>query len=90
MDHLRETLAFRGGSSCIMTSVDTNNVEKKKFFCFPQKHFPKKIAFFSTYFGVTGLQVQDELEPTPPLRLHCEKMVVDLVGWSKSAPIAEK
>ena len=71
-----------------MTSVDTKNAEKKK------KNFiaHKKIfrIFFSTIFGVIGLQVQDELKRTSPSCPAREKMVVDPVGWSQGAQNAEK
>ena len=87
MDHLRETLAFGGGSSCTMTSVDTNNAGIK-FFFFQKKVFSKN--FFATILGVIGLQVQHELLRTSPLRPAREKMVVDPVGWSQGSQNAEK
>ena len=68
-----------------MTSVDTNNAEKKKRF-FSAKNFPN---LFLTLFGVIGLQVQNELKRTSPSRPACEKMVVDPVGWSQGAQNAE-
>ena len=84
MDHLRETLVFGGGSSCIMTSVDTNNAEKKNF-----RKKPFQI-FFSTISRVIGLRVQDELRQTSPSRPAREKIVLDLVGWSQGSENAEK
>ena len=70
-----------------MTSVDTNNVEKKQF-VLPEKSSEK--TFFSPIWGVIGLQMQDEPEQTSPSRLACKKMVVDAVGWSQGAQNAEK
>ena len=68
-----------------MTSVDTNNAEKKLFFL---KKIPK--LFFSPVFGVIGLQVQDEPERTLPSCPARKKMVVDLVEWYQRAKNAEK
>ena len=59
-------------------------------FSFPEKHFIEIFLFFHQIFGVTGLQVQDELERTSSWRLAREKMVVDLIGWSRGAQNTEK
>ena len=77
MDHVQKILAFGGGgSSCIMTSVDTNKVEI--LFCDFRKKKLSQVSFLPN-FGITGLQVQDELERTSPSRPVREKMVLDLV-----------
>ena len=83
MDRLRERLAFRG-SSGIMRSLDTNNVEK---FFFRKNIFRN---FFSPVFGVIGLRLQDDLEQTSPSPPACKKMVLNPVGWSQGAQDAEK
>ena len=75
-----------GGSSCIMTTVDKNNVEKSKF-SFWKKNLSE---YFSPLLGVMELQVHDELKRTSPLRLARNKMFVDVVGWSQGAQNAEK
>ena len=59
-----------GGSSCILTRVDTNNVRENVFFA------TKNVIqiFFPQIFRVIRPQVQDELERTWTSRLACKKL----------------
>ena len=85
-------MAF-GGSSCIMTSVDTNSVEFFFFvFLFSEKgNLFKKI--FSLFWGRPfriGLQVREEPARMSPSRPARKEMVQGPVGSSQGAHNVEK
>ena len=84
MDHLQEILAFGG----VIMRHDKRRHEQPRFFEIIRKKICRN--FFPPIFQIIGIQVEDELEQTPPLCQTRKKMVMDPVGWSPRAPNAEK
>ena len=60
---------------------------KSCFFFPPEKRSSENV--FSSIFGVTGLQMQDELKQTSLSRPARKKVVLDPLGWSQGAQNAE-